>query len=288
MTGTIGPAVAGTWYPGEASALAEAIDRMLADAAGASETTPIAAVIAPHAGYVYSGTVAARGFRHVTGSAPRRVIVLGPSHHAAFRGGALPASRRYRTPLGDIPIDADAVVGLAGRSGFRVDDGPFRPEHCLEMELPFLQRTLEPGWRLLPVLVGGGSAGEATALIADGLRDVVDEETLCVVSSDLVHFGPRFGYVPFRDRIEDRIYRLDHEAIRLVSAVDRAGFEEYLSRTGATICGRDAIDVLLRLLPGNARGTLAAYDSSGRMTGDWGHTVSYASIVFPRAPEPLA
>lgn len=284
MKGTIGPAVAGTWYPGESEALAAEVDRMLA-AAPAPSRREIAAVIAPHAGYVYSGSVAAHGFRILAGCAPRRVVVLGPSHRAAFRGAALPQAGGYRTPLGEIPIDGDAVAALAGRPGFRLDDGPFRAEHCLEMELPFLQRLLAPGWTLLPVLLGGGSMGESTERVAAALRDVVDDATLLVVSTDLVHYGPSFGYVPFRDRVAERIDELDREAIRLVASVDRAGFEDYLSRTGATICGRDAIDVLLRLLPGGSRGELAAYDSSGRMTGDWSHAVSYASIVFPRTPD---
>ncbi len=282
---TLGPAVAGTWYPGSAEALAREVDAMLArvPAPPRADEGEVVALIAPHAGFVYSGATAAHGFRRLEGARYERVLLLGPSHYAWFRGAALPDADSLRTPLGDVPIDREAVDALKGRPGFKVAAGAFEREHCLEAEVPFLQRALAPGWRAVPVLVGSGTAGEEAQKVADGLRPLLGAGVLVVVSSDFTHFGSGFGYVPFRDDVQEKLRELDLGAARLIEARDVAGFESYLDRTGATICGRDAIDVLLRLLTRNATASLVAYDTSGRMTGDFGHSVSYATMVFRSA-----
>jgi AmmeMemoRadiSam system protein B len=281
----LGPNVAGSWYPAESDELAERVDAFLGAAGdertdSASAQGRLVALIAPHAGYVYSGLVAGRGFRHLRGAAFTRVLLLGPSHHAGYSGAVLPRAEVYVTPLGEVPIDAAAVERLRDLPGLRADDGPFRPEHCLEMEIPFLQRTLEPGWRLLPVLVGAGGGPDTLEEVADALSPFVDSDTLIVVSSDFTHYGPRFSYVPFRSELPARIRELDLGAVERILALDRTGFEQYVGRTGATICGRRAIDLMLRLLPADLDGHLEAYDTSGRITGDWDHSVSYASLLF--------
>jgi AmmeMemoRadiSam system protein B len=237
-------------------------------------------VIAPHAGFVYSGLVAAKGFARLGDDAYERVILLGPSHYAGFDGAVLPDASVYRTPLGDVPIDAEACETLRGRDGFRVDNGPFRPEHCLEAEMPFLQRRLRAGWRAVPVLVGALGPRIGAAQLADGLRPLLGPETLVVVSSDFTHYGPRFGYVPFDQDVPRSLEKLDLGAVERILAWDAEGFEEYVTRTGATVCGRHPIRVLLDLVPGGLEGRLAAYDTSGRITGEWDHSVSYASLVF--------
>ena len=234
----------------------------------------------PHAGFVYSGLVAAKGFRRIGACGYERVILLGPSHYVPFEGAAVPTSSTYRTPLGDVPLDVEAIESLRGTAGLRVDDGPFRPEHCLEAEIPFLQRQLKSGWRLLPVLVGTLDPRTGSARIAEFLRPLRNPHTLIVVSSDFTHFGPSFDYVPFDRDVPARIEALAMEAVERILAWDGAGFETYLTRTGATICGRNAIRVLLQLVERGLDGDLAAYDTSGRMTGQWNDSVSYASLAF--------
>jgi len=148
--GALGPAVAGTWYPADGRALERQLDGFFRDAAAdtADEDAPaakVAALIAPHAGFVYSGLVAAKGFAQLGDDAFERVILLGPSHYAAFDGAIVTDASVYRTPLGEVPIDTEASDTLQGRDGFRLENGPFRPEHCLEAEIPFLQRRLSAG-----------------------------------------------------------------------------------------------------------------------------------------------
>jgi AmmeMemoRadiSam system protein B len=281
----VGPAVAGTWYPGDGPSLARAVDGYLEAAEPQAQAGGrVIGLIEPHAGYVYSGAVAGRGFRAVRGCRYARVIVIGPSHYEGFRGAALPDAEVYRTPLGDVPLDRKAIETLARNPRFTIASRPFHPEHSLEAEIPFLQRALEPGWRLLPVLVGAGTSGTVAQEVADALRAIAEPATLVVVSSDFTHYGPRFGYVPFKEDVPNRLRTLDMGAVRLAEALDADGLETYVRETGATICGRDAIGVLLRLLPRGTTGSLAAYDTSGNLTGDWHHSVSYAALTFREGP----
>jgi AmmeMemoRadiSam system protein B len=285
---TLGPTVAGAWYPAERDELQRQVEALLescpapARVEGAGDHRTLA-VVAPHAGFIYSGSVAAAGFRHLKRARYRRVILLGPSHFAAFAGAVVPSLGHYRTPLGRIELDTTTIAQLAAHRCVRIDDDPFYPEHCLEAELPFLQSSLEPGWRLVPLLLG--SAGDPSHLdaVADALRPLIDTETLIVASSDFTHYGQSFHYVPFETDVAHRIRELDHGAIERILEGDSAGFEAYVSRTGATICGRGAIGVLLRVLPANREALLAAYDNSGRLTGTWDHSVSYASLIFREA-----
>jgi len=275
----LGPAVAGSWYPAERAELAEVVDSLLPEDNAGSEVRPNA-LIAPHAGYMYSGAVAGAVFARLKTARYKRVILIGPSHYESFTGAAMPSSAIYRTPLGDMPIDRDAIDRLATHANLRVEQSPFVPEHCLEAELPFLQRVLGPAIELLPILLGNADQGRTNHVISEALRDEMTPDDLLVVSSDFVHYGSRFGYVPFEHDIPAGIKKIDTGAIEHIVGLDRSGFKEHVSQTGATICGRDAIDLLLRLLPAGTRGTLVTYDTSSTVTGSWDHSVSYAGLVF--------
>jgi AmmeMemoRadiSam system protein B len=279
----IGPAVAGSWYPRDPDQLARRVDALLA-VPGERAAAPAVAIIAPHAGFDYSGAVAASAFAELRGRQFDRVILLGPSHHFGFPGAAVPdAATALQTPLGDVPIDRAAIAALGESRGFRADDRVFAPEHALEAELPFLQRVLASIPRIVPVLLGGGASKDDARRVAEALLPWIDAATLIVVSSDFTHFGRRFGFVPFTDDVPSRIRELDHGAIRAIEAGDASEFARFVDRTGATICGHRAIDVLLLLPAASAGGRLLAYDTSGRMTGTWDHSVSYAAIALPGA-----
>jgi AmmeMemoRadiSam system protein B len=145
------------------------------------------ALIAPHAGYAYSGPVAASAFRRVAGadSTFDRVVVIGPSHYVAFRGIAAPRASAFATPLGGIPVDHAAIAGIPG---VVLADEPHRGEHAVEVELPFLQRALDGNrFALVPLLVGDAT-GEEVAAALEPLA--ADPATLIVISSDLSHFLP--------------------------------------------------------------------------------------------------
>jgi hypothetical protein len=181
------PAVAGAFYPDDAVLLAGNVDGYLADAERHPELAP-RALVAPHAGYLYSGPVAGSAFATLRGAAGRfrRVVLLGPSHYVPFAGLALSSADAFATPLGRVPVDAGAREALAGLSQVLLADAPHEREHSLEVELPFLQRTLGE-FRLVPLAVGEAS-DEQVAQVLARLTGEGDGETLIVVSTDLSHY----------------------------------------------------------------------------------------------------
>jgi AmmeMemoRadiSam system protein B len=182
------PAVTGSFYPADADRLRAAVDGYLAAANGSRGAARSKAVIAPHAGYVYSGPVAGHAFA-VLGdgaSAIRRAVVVGPAHFVPFRGIAVPSAAAFRTPLGEVPLDQDAMETICDLPQVRVADDPHEPEHALEVELPFLQAVLGD-FALVPLLVGEATAGEVAQVLE---RLWGGRETLIVISSDLSHYEP--------------------------------------------------------------------------------------------------
>jgi len=184
-------AVAGTFYPADPVELGDQIDGMLAAAAGVADsvedTSPglPRALIAPHAGYIYSGPIAATAFQTLARAADdiRRVIVIGPSHFVRFAGIALPEAEVFATPLGDCELDSDGVGHLRGMPQVVTAAEPHRREHSVEVELPFLRRVLGD-FSLVPLVTGDATAAQ----VAEVLEPLWDDTTLLVVSSDLSHF----------------------------------------------------------------------------------------------------
>lgn len=284
-------ALAGTgWYPGDAGALRRMVRQFLDGAKKPELPGEPVVIIAPHAGYRFSGAMAAAAFKAVEGRSFARVILLGPSHQmgGAFRGGAIPTATHFATPLGNVPLDVEACGKLCRAECFAADDRPHAREHCLEIELPLLQCALKD-FRIVPILIGQVGAKDLTAM-AEAIRSVMDERTLIVVSTDFVHYGPNYGYVPFRQNVQQGIARLDGAAIDRILAVDRRGFVDVVQQTRATICGRWAVATALEALADrpDCEGVLLGYTTSGAITGDWTNSVSYAAIGLCRgAAAPL-
>jgi len=284
------PAVAGSWYPGDEQDLRKLLERFFEAAKQPQLPGEPVAIIVPHAGYRFSGAIAARAFKTIKGKDFSRVILLGPSHHmgAAFLGGAIPTVGQFGTPLGNVPLDTAVCEKLIACDGFVGDDRPHAREHCLEIELPFLQSVLRD-FRIVPVLIG--RSDEATLVkLASAIRSVLDERTLIVVSTDFTHYGATYRYVPFKENVQANIARLDGAAIDRILAVDRRGFVDFVQHTGATICGRWPVAVALEALADrpNLEGVVLAYATSGAMLKDWTNSVSYAAIALCRgAAAPL-
>jgi AmmeMemoRadiSam system protein B len=198
------PAVAGLFYPGDAASLRALVEEQLQD--NPSPGTAPKALIAPHAGYVYSGPIAARAYNSLGDTRNlRRVVLLGPAHRAPLRGLALPTVAAFRTPLGDIPLDTEFMGALTDLPQVTRSDEAHRLEHSLEVHLPFLQ-TLLGDFALVPLVVGWTSA-EDTAEVLERLWG--GAETLVVVSSDLSHYHP-YDYARRRDaETAGRIERLE-------------------------------------------------------------------------------
>ncbi len=152
----------------------------------------------PHAGYSFSGPTAAMAFARLPEEGIRRVILLGPSHHASFSGGALPAEgvTAFETPMGTMALDAKAVGMLRRHNGFSGPAGAHDPEHSLEVELPFIQ-VVAPDAKLVPILVGSESDLETCIEMARSLAGLLDENTVVIASSDFTHHGRQYGWSPY-------------------------------------------------------------------------------------------
>jgi AmmeMemoRadiSam system protein B len=180
------PAVAGSFYPDDPAVLRAVVKDFLAEAPETPENEAVKAIIAPHAGYIYSGEIAARAYAAVAARAQRigRVVLLGPAHYVAFAGIAAPTATAFETPLGLLPVDRQALYAVADLPQFVLADEPHRPEHSLEVQLPFLQTVLDAAG-IVPLVVGRARPAEVAEVIA---RLWGGEETLVVVSSDLSHY----------------------------------------------------------------------------------------------------
>jgi len=256
-------AVAGTFYPEAPAELAASVRAFLAEAAAAGR--PAAerpkALIVPHAGYAYSGPIAATAYARLADARAtiRRVVLLGPAHRVAVRGLALPTARAFATPLGEVEIDRDAVAAVRDLPQVVASDAAHLAEHALEVQLPFLQSVLDD-FRIVPFVVGRASAGEVAQVIE---RLWGGPETLVVVSSDLSHY-----------------HRYDD-----ARAIDRASCGRVLALDGTLdvdeACGATPINGLLLCARRHGLGPdLIDLRNSGDTAGDRSRVVGYASFAF--------
>lgn len=195
MTAIRQPAVAGSFYPDNPAVLTAVVEDFLSDAEPAADVAAPKAIIAPHAGYIYSGPVAAHAYallRPLKGQV-RRVVLLGPAHYVAIPGLAAPTAEAFDTPLGRLAVDRAAVEAIADLPQVTINDAPHGPEHALEVQLPFIQATLGDV-ALVPLAVGHALQAEVSAVLA---RLWGAADTLIVISSDLSHY---LGYETARRR----------------------------------------------------------------------------------------
>jgi MEMO1 family protein len=203
------PAVAGSFYPVEPSRLISAVDGLLARATPepSEHSTPLA-LVAPHAGYRYSGPIAASAFTQIRERPLSRVAIAGPAHFVPMAAFVVPSASAWRTPLGDVPID-DELRSAAVTAGAVVDDAPHRREHAVEVQLPFLQRIAGSDLIILPVAVGPVDAEEAARL----LGSIVPLVDLLVISTDLSHYLTHAGARATDTRTAEAVVRKDATAI---------------------------------------------------------------------------
>jgi MEMO1 family protein len=203
-------AVAGLFYPADPNELESTVENLLAHCKVKHGSGRIRALIVPHAGYVYSGPVAAEAFAllRTENYHAARVVITGPAHRMLFQGIAVSPAEAFVTPLGKIPLDTAAISEIADLPSVVVDDEPHADEHALEVELPFLQTVLG-SIRIVPLLVGRATPRE----VAEVLSRLWNDDTLIVVSSDLSHYL-RYENARRRDcATAEAIERLDETAI---------------------------------------------------------------------------
>lgn len=256
------PAVAGQFYPSSPDALRGELGAYLDEATLPADLGTVRAVIAPHAGTIYSGPTAGYAFKALA-TLPRKswtVFLLGPSHRTLFYGVAVGHFSAFRTPLGDAPVAVERVEEMLARSPLYLDiPHAHLPEHCLEVEIPFLQMTL-PDFHLVPMLFGEVDPRQVAAELADHLG----EDDLIVVSSDLSHYHPY-----------ETAQRLDRAWLTALLAGEEKGV------MGGEACGRAPATTLMGIARRKGwKPHLLDYRTSGDTAGYKSEVVGYAAIAY--------
>ncbi|MCK4835972.1 MAG: AmmeMemoRadiSam system protein B [Candidatus Aminicenantes bacterium] len=259
--------VAGMFYPGDKKTLERDLERLIQYS---NLKKRVMGLISPHAGYVYSGSCAGKGFGYV--DVPESVIIIGVNHRGIGHPFAVDGSDHWNTPLGDCPVDTELRAKLiAGSDVFAKDSQAGLEEHSVEVQVPFIQ-TINPDAKILPITVSSMDFDElmiAGSEIANCLKDVKND-VLLVASTDMSHY------------IEaGTAEKEDHRAIEKISALDPEGLFEVVVERRISMCGMSATAIMLKAAVelGATRSELVEYTHSGKVSGDYNQVVAYLSLI---------
>ncbi|MFH0795541.1 MAG: AmmeMemoRadiSam system protein B [Candidatus Omnitrophota bacterium] len=275
MSGIRKPAVAGAFYPGDKKVLETMVEKYLAEVPASPKVANIFGLISPHAGYQYSGKVAAYGFAQVKGKDYHTVILLGPSHQAFFEGIAIYPSGSWETPLGNVPVDAETAKIITEKCAFVKPDPPvFENEHSLEVQIPFLQKTLK-NFKIVPIMFGGLKGNEYQSF-TDALVGILRKragDVLVIASSDMSHYHPY-----------EKAVQMDRLVLKSIEKIDPNDLIPDLNSGKAELCGASPVIALLLLAQNlDSEVKTLKYANSGDVTGDKGRVVGYGSVAFSYA-----
>lgn len=265
------PAVAGSFYPGTAEALRDAVSSMLDKATAPAVSGRVVALVSPHAGYIYSGQVAAYAYNTVRGRQFDAVIVVAPSHRVHFRGSSIYREGPYKTPLGEVDIAADVADEIAKADpSVTARSDAHQQEHSLEVQVPFLQMTV-PNLKLVPIVMGDQSPDACRRLAAAIAAAAAKRTVLLVASTDLSHFHDY-----------DEAVRLDRIVIERIKAYDPDGLARDLDLMKCEACGGGPVVTVMlaaRQL-GASKSVILSYANSGDVTGDRSSVVGYLAAAL--------
>ena len=263
--------IAGSWYPGHPETLKTQIGKYLDQAPLVPLEGTLVGLVVPHAGYMYSGGVAAHAYKVLLQQPFDRVLILAPSHRAYFQGASVYRSGGYRTPLGIVPLDHELIESLSQQSSlFDYVPKAEAQEHSLEIQLPFLQVVLGE-FRLTPILMGDQSF-ESCRKLADAIVHVCEgKKVLLVASTDLSHFHPY-----------QEAKRLDQVVLDRVSAFDPAGLAQDIEKRICEACGGGPMVALMLAAQelGATKSRILQYANSGDVTGDTQSVVGYMAAML--------
>ena len=268
------PSVAGTFYPADKKALQESVEGFLSRVEKRQKDGKLIALISPHAGYRFSGQVAAYGFSELKDSAIQKVIVIGAAHHAGYKGASVYTTGSFRTPLGEVPINERlAKKFLDDEADVRFYPEAYAKEHSIEVQLPFLQTVLKD-FTIVPILIGSPTKKTFDHLI-EVLSDIFDEKTLIIASTDLSHYHDYSTAKEMDGKVISEIEKL--------SVTDTA---KLLQSGQSELCGMYPVMVTIEIArrAGANYGMLFKYANSGDVSNEKENVVGYASIGLLKSP----
>ena len=275
------PAVAGIFYPSDARELYLLIELSFKEQRfGPGHLPPseefnrrrIYGIVSPHAGYVYSGAVAANGYYETSSMNFDRIVMIGPNHYGIGTGLATVRNGIWETPLGEVEVDSELASQIAEKSGILdFDELAHSRDHCLEVQLPFLQYIKKNQFKIVPIIMimqDKVTASEIGDSIASSTQNL---NTLLIASSDFTHYEPN-----------DEAHRKDDELIKAILSLDISNFYTTFERLNVSACGYGAIASIMTAAKalGATKGELLRYATSGDVMGDTNNVVGYASIIF--------
>ncbi len=286
------------WYAQEKNKLEKDLDFYLnmAKKEFGVKTDPdkVKVLIVPHAGYYYSGLCAATAYQTLLknnnpNNKIKNVIILAPSHTKAFNGIAIPSFETYQTVLGKINVDKKKLTKLKTNKNFKIIKNIFDKEHAIEIQLPFLQKTIKD-FKIIPLIVGQINENSYQK-IAQTLKTIVDDNTLIVISTDFIHYGKNYNYTPFKRDVLDFIRFVDSAALEAIGKQSFDTFNTVLKNSNATICGKNCIRILLKLLEEKSFGVveprLTCYYTSAQLTQARKNNVINIRKLFSDLPDRL-
>jgi len=266
------PAVAGSFYPADKKTLSDDVERYLSQPGDSPGEGRLLALIAPHAGYIYSGGVAGHSYAKLKGKDIRKVILIGPTHYSAINGAAIYPGEGMRTPLGTVKVDDSLARTIASeKDGVRLLAEPFEREHSLEVQLPFLQSTLKD-FSIVPILIGRMTS-ESYRYLSDRIATILknDEKALVVISTDLSHYHD-----------SKTASDMDRKVLDAVERFSAGDLERLLSSGEGEACGGGP--VLYGMAAARGAGATEAkiykYADSGAVSGDTRRVVGYGAAGF--------
>ncbi len=273
------PVVAGQFYPSTETELRSSIKECFNHPLGPGRLPPntseekVFGAVVPHAGYVYSGSVAANSYYALSSLAkPDLVVLLGPNHWGVGSSVSVFGEGVWETPLGDLVVDGEAAREFAGSSMIAdLDNSAHRQDHCIEVQLPFLQCIFGSDFKILPIILALQDQ-TTMAEIGNAMAEVAEHrKALILASSDFTH------YEPHRDAVAK-----DSELIDTILTLDVSDYYRVLERLNVSACGYGAIAAVMTAVKrlGAKKGRLLKYATSGDVTGDKSAVVGYSSIIF--------
>ncbi|MBW3003670.1 AmmeMemoRadiSam system protein B [Candidatus Woesearchaeota archaeon] len=283
------PIVAGSFYPSDFGELDKSINDCFIGKLGPgslpSKRTEkkIAGAIVPHAGYQYSGQCAAWAYKEIAESEfPQIFIILGNDHSGI--GEDCVSTEDWLTPLGIVKTDKYLAKKLIDNSTLHENNKAHYEEHSIEVQLPFLLISNKDHLRDIKIVAVMVSSNNYKA-IAERISRIINEskKKVCIIcSSDFTHYGPNYGFVPFKGDVKENLYELDKKAISFINKFDTEAFLQFIRNTKTTICGSRNIAVMIELCKnlGAQKAELLRYYTSGDIVNDYSNAVGYASIIF--------
>ncbi len=273
-----------TWYPSKGKFL----QRKLIDLEHTVKKTVsvdiknnnIKAIIVPHAGYDYSGSVASSVYKHIKPNMFERVIILAPAHHAHFEGVVMVGSEydRYKSPLGHIPLDVAALKKLDQSPLFIRDHQIHEMEHSIEVQIPFIQKYCGQ-CKILPLLVGNLNESEM-ATVVELLLKLFVQKTLLVISADFIHAGQCVEHVFCNKKDVDDLLDVDTQVINQICKGSRIGFHKMLQLNNLSLCGQNCVDILIEVMQKKYGDSLSCVVTGHDRQNNFENCISYIGMII--------